>query len=289
MFVTAAPARFVSPTTNASAPQLAPASTPVVPVGGVPTAPISSPSATGVATLGRVSENLGTYYAATQGKKGAELLRALHLIVRTGHIDRGYAQARDEMFGIVSDTDGDNMIEDIFTGRPRGPITDRKDAFGHGFNTEHTWPQSKGATGIAQSDLHHLQAADISTNEKRGSKPYGEVVTPEWTTGEGANQAKLGVDSLGTTVFEPWDATKGDIARGLLYFYTRYNDSRPNDFTTINLRHELPTLLKWHQQDPVDDKERARNDAVQSAQGNRNPFIDHPEFVEMVNFPSLVK
>lgn len=234
------------------------------------------------------SADLDRYYAPAQGKQGAELLRALHLIVRTGHVDRGYAQARDELFEDVADLDGDDRVEDMFTGDVRGPITGRKDAFDRGFNTEHTWPQSKGATGIAQSDLHHLHPADIRTNERRGSNPYGEVVRTEWSVGEeGPRQAKLGVDALGETVFEPRADIKGDIARGLLYFYTRYAQSRPSDFTLENFRHELPTLLRWHAADPVTDAERQRNDAVQQVQGNRNPFVDRPEFVEQVAFAKL--
>lgn len=233
------------------------------------------------------AEDLSQYYAPAQGKQGAELLRALHLIVRTGHVDRGYAQARDELFGDVADLDGDNQIEDLFTGELRGPITDRKNGFDKGFNTEHTWPQSKGATGIAQSDLHHLHPSNITTNERRGSLPYGEVVTSDWSTGEGVTQAKRGVDELGKTVFEPREDIKGDIARGLLYFYTRYAQSRTNDFTLVNFKHELPTLLDWHKADPVTEIERARNDAVQKVQGNRNPFVDRPEFVDQVRFQTL--
>ena len=231
--------------------------------------------------------DLDKYYAAAQGKEGAELLRALHLIVRTGHVDRGYSQARDELFGDVADLDGDNQVEDIFTGELRGPITDRKNAFDKGFNTEHTWPQSKGATGVAQSDLHHLHPADSRTNEKRGSHPYGDVVTTEWAIGEGVRQAKLGIDALGETSFEPRADIKGDIARGLLYFYTRYAQSQPADFTLVNFRHELPTLLRWNKADPVTDAERARNDAVQAVQGNRNPFVDRPEFIDQVKFAAL--
>lgn len=263
----------------------------------VPAAPPAAPTVVAASRPDQVSPtvakeqsdatDLDRYYARAQGKEGAELLRALHLIVRTGHVDRGYAQARDELFDDIADLDGDNHIEDMFTGERYGPITGRKQAFDHGLNTEHTWPQSKGATGMAQSDLHHLHPADIRTNERRGSMPYGDVVKSEWSVGEGARQAKLGVDALGERVFEPRADIKGDVARGLLYFYTRYAQSRPSDFTLENFRHELPTLLRWHQADPVTDAERARNDAVQQVQGNRNPFVDRPDFVDRVRFSRL--
>jgi len=246
----------------------------------------------GVAELGSARErnspsDLTKLYAPTQGKQGAALLHELHLIARRGHVDRGYAQARDELFSDVADTDGDDRIEDLFTGESRGPINGRKNAFDQGFNTEHTWPQSKGARGVAQSDLHHLHPGDIRTNERRGSHPYGDVAQVEWSTGEGAAQAKLGADALGKTVFEPHDPVKGDIARGLLYFYTRYYESRPADFTTENFRHEVETLLRWNAADPVDDRERARNDAIHKVQGNRNPYVDDPSFVDRVGFGKL--
>lgn len=231
--------------------------------------------------------DLDKYYAAAQGKEGAALLRELHLIVRTGHVDRGYAQARNELFGEIDDLDGDDRVPDLFTGELRGPITDKNNAYQKGFNTEHTWPQSKGATGIAQSDLHHLRAADVKTNEMRGHHPYGDVVKAVWTVGSGVDQAKLGVDSLGETVFEPHAASKGDIARGLLYFYTRYSMSRTQDFTLENFKHELPTLLKWNAEDPVTPDEVLRNDAVQRVQGNRNPFVDHPEFIQEIGFDKI--
>lgn len=246
-----------------------------------------APAAPRAAAFEPERDDLDRYYAPAQGRQGAELLRALHLIVRTGHVDKGYAQARDELFGEIADLDGDDRIEDVFTGEVRGPITDRKNAFDQGFNTEHTWPQSKGATGIAQSDLHHLHPADQRTNERRGSHPYGEVVRAEWSTGEGPAQASLGVDALGERVFEPRVDVKGDIARGLLYFFTRYSQSRTSDFTLANFRHELPTLLRWHHGDPVSDAERRRNDAVHRVQGNRNPFVDRPEFVDAVRFTRL--
>jgi deoxyribonuclease-1 len=203
-----------------------------------------------------------------------------------GDLDR-YYESGDEMFSVVDDPDGDDRLEEFFTGDEVGPISGRKDAFDRGINTEHTWPQSKGATGIAQSDLHHLRPSDIRTNEKRGSHPYGDVIRTEWSVGEGARQAKLGVDALGETVFEPRQDIKGDLARGLLYFYTRYAQSRPGDFTLENFRHELPTLVRWHNADPVTDAERARNSAVQRVQGNRNPFVDRPDFVEQLKFATL--
>lgn len=227
------------------------------------------------------------YYGPADGKTGAALLRSLHEIVRNGHTDRGYAQARDGLFANVADADRDDMIPDLYTGELRGPITNRGDAFTLGFNTEHTWPQSMGATGIAKSDLHQLMPADVVTNQNRGHMPYGEVEQVEWSVGEGVNQSKLGENALGRTVFEPRDPVKGDIARALLYFYTRYDHSRPGKYSLENFKQEVANLVRWHDADPVDAAERSRNDDVFAIQGNRNPYIDHPELVAKVGFDQL--
>lgn len=229
------------------------------------------------------------YYAAAQGKQGADLLDALGQITQRGHRDVGYAQARDGMFGIVHDLDGDNRVPELYTGLERGNIDGRKSAYQRGMNAEHTWPQSLGAEGIAKSDLHQLMPADINYNGRRGNFAYGIVANQEWSTPRGADAddvSRFGTDDTGRQVFEPRAEVRGDIARGLLYFYTRYNENRQGSFSLNNFKSELPHLLDWHKSDPVNDAERARNDAVQDVQGNRNPFIDHPEFIDQIgDFP----
>lgn len=221
------------------------------------------------------------YYAPAQGKQGADLLHALHLIIRTGHTDSGYNQARDGMFSVMFDDANNNHVVDVYTGRVESNVSDRKTAFTHGLNTEHTWPQSLGARGIAQSDLHQLLPADIKVNQIRGNMPYGMVKDVEWSTEPGStNESVLGTDASGTRVFQPRPSVRGDIARGLMYFYTRYNESRPADYSLDNFRHELPVLMQWAKEDPVDDAERRHNDIAFQLQHNRNPFVDHPEWIE---------
>jgi len=42
-------------------------------------------------------------------------------------------------------------------------------------------------------------------------------------------------------------------------------------------------LLTWNRQDPVSNWERRRNDIIYyNYQHNRNPFIDHPEYAELI-------
>ena len=215
------------------------------------------------------------YYRDAAGLQGQALVRALGDIV-TKHKDLGYNAARDAMFSKVDDLDNNNVLECDYTDRRLENVTNRSTAYrgGKGFNAEHTWPQSKGAVGAAKADLHHLFPTDCDANSKRGSFPFGEVATVQWEEGG----SKLGLDAQGRRVFEPRDEQKGNTARALFYFYTVYGQRASLE----NFRIEEKTLLAWHKADPVNELERDRNDAVYSYQGNRNPFVDHPEFVDAI-------
>jgi endonuclease I len=217
------------------------------------------------------------YYAAAEGASGTALIAALAQIV-TKHKDLGYTGAREVMFKDVDDLDNDNDVTCIYIGRELANVTGTGAAYngGAGLNAEHTWPQSKGAVGPAKADLHHLFPADCKANSTRGSFPFGVVKNADWSEGG----SKRGTGIGGATVFEPRDQQKGDTARALLYFYTVYGHVGSTD--TSNFKLEEATLHAWNQADPVDATERQRNDAIYAAQGNRNPFVDHPEWVDKV-------
>lgn len=234
---------------------------------------VKRPAAQRVATQG-VPAN---YYAPAAGKQGRELLMTLNQVVAK-HKDLGYDMARDVMFGAVDDLDNDNVVECIYIGRTLDNVTNRSTAFrgGSGMNAEHTWPQSKGAEGPAKADLHHLFPSDCHANSTRGSYPFGEVARTNWNDGG----SQLGTDAQGHTVFEPRAEQRGNTARAILYFYTVYGVTGAPSLE--NFKIEEPVLKKWHAEDPVTDQERARNDAIQAVQGNRNPYVDHPEFVAQV-------
>lgn len=168
------------------------------------------------------------------------------------------------------------------------------------YNREHSLPKSyfggQDAVPMA-NDAHFIIPSDYLVNMKRSNYPYGEVGNIFWTS---LNGTKLGISKFpdySGTVFEPIDEFKGDLARMHLYFITRYEDKlasfgqyqnqypqSPIDGTTnrgykqwyINL------LLKWAIQDPVSQREIDRNDAIYARQKNRNPFIDHPEWINMI-------
>jgi len=124
----------------------------------------------------------------------------------------------------------------------------------------------------------------------RSNYPHGNVATATWTSKNGGKLGSSAVAGYTGTVFEPIDEFKGDIARMYFYFATRYensiagfpyamfNGTSNQAFTTAFLN----MLYAWHIQDPVSPREIARNNAVYARQNNRNPYIDHPEYVQVV-------
>lgn len=230
-------------------------------------------------------------YGVVDALKGVDLLRGLGKITSKTHTPRRYSEASDELFARVGHVAGDNKVVDIYTGRALGPVTERESAWKHQLSVEHTWPRSLGAKNYAESDLHHLFAADKTANGRRGTFPYGEVKTAVEYTTPAANpgQSRLGKDSAGNLVFEPDAAVKGDIARGLLYFATRYQAGKQKKISGENFQTELPVLLRWHKDDPVSDIERTRNNSVAAFQGNRNPYIDRPDLVDRIGLDGFRK
>ncbi len=185
------------------------------------------------------------------------------------HTSIGYDNARAYMYGTLDNVDG--YLQCVYTGVwvhesdiPGGTI----------MNCEHTWPQSLGATGTAKSDLYHLFPSDSNANSIRGNLPFGIVSgNPNWQQGG----SKRGNDSQGTLVFEPRNEHKGAVSRSMIYFALRYN----NPFSPF-FDYQEETLRYWNNHYQVTTQETSRNDGIASVQNKRNPFIDHPEFVNRI-------
>lgn len=142
-------------------------------------------------------------------------------------------------------------------------------------NTEHSWPQSLFTTkfpkSYQKSDLHALFPVRSRVNSTRGNRSFGKVL--EETTGT-CSQAKFGKNKKNTTVFEPSFVSKGNVARAIFYFSSRYN---------IRVDPIQESILRlWHELDPVDFEEIKRHEAIFEIQNVRNPFIDHPEWVNEI-------
>lgn len=214
-------------------------------------------------------------YLSTQGKSGEPLKTALNAITKVGYTSLGYNVARDRMYGNIDNVGGD--VECVYTGRI-ATFNTRSGATSNNFNCEHTWPQSKFAEANPMvSDINHLFSTDEAANGKRSNFPFGVVVTSSWSVGG----SKFGSGYGGQTVFEPRDVHKGDCARAMLYFITAY----PQNYGSFwaESPYQEAAFRDWNKRFPPTAKSKARNNGVQQYQGNRNPFIDHPEFVDRIN------
>ena len=154
---------------------------------------------------------------------------------------------------------------------------------GDSINREHVIPQSTfNEAAPMKSDIHHVLPSDGYVNNRRSAYPHGIVTgSPTYTSNDGC---KLGSGTGSTTVFEPMDNYKGDIARIYFYFVTCYQDKMSsNSFSAFDKSTHpsiktayLNVYLQWAKDDPVSQKEIDRNNAAYAGQGNRNPFIDCP-------------
>lgn len=203
------------------------------------------------------------------------------------HTAIGYKQARVFLFGDfylvtqnkmygVKDVYCDRVVfSPEFPGAKPGP-NQVPDA--NVMNAEHSWPQSLFTRAFPKedqkSDVHHLFPTDSSLNSKRSSLEFGNVATDSEQL-ECAN-ARLGMPKGGhELVFEPPSRHRGNVARAIFYFSTRYK-------LAIDAAQEA-ALKEWHRADPVDQEERSRNERIFSLQLNRNPFVDFPELVEKIS------
>lgn len=158
-------------------------------------------------------------------------------------------------------------------------------------NREHVWPKDGGkafsATSDAGSDAHHLRPTEQNLNSTRGSRQFGEVPTIASNIVKQAGSTSYeNLCYVADNVFYPGEGYRGATARILMYVETRWGDEFHLNFVlgqgkskTIG---DIETLMKWHYQEPPTAEEMRRNEAVYKIQGNRNPFIDHPEFATKI-------
>jgi endonuclease I len=241
------------------------------------------------------------YYSTATGT-GYTLKTQLYNKIK-GHSDKGYTglwttystSDRDNQY------ENDNSIIDVYSENPSGtdPYTysystnqcGNYSTEGNCYNREHMIPQSVfNSAAPMVSDAHHIPPTDGKVNGMRSNYPHGDVSTTTWTSLNGSKLGSSAVSGYNGTVFEPIDEFKGDIARMYFYFATRYentiasypynmfNGTSNQVFTTSFLN----MLISWHNQDPVSAREIARNNAIYTRQNNRNPYIDHPEYVGMI-------
>lgn len=219
---------------------------------------------------------------------GTPLRSYLKEYEREGHIPLTYRDAKHKLFDevfIEFTDDGTEFLEDVYChfvkSRDRQLNTTKK----HVINVEHTWPQSKFSKKykkeIQKADLFHLFPTDKKVNNERANHPFGEVLSG-WDSFDNCEQSQIGLVNSkdypvrGTQLFfEPPREIRGDIARGLFYFAVMYD-------LKISYSQEF-FLKKWNHDDPVSPEELLRSSKITELQGNRNPFIEHPELADKIS------
>ncbi|HET9383240.1 MAG TPA: endonuclease [Streptomyces sp.] len=224
-----------------------------------------------------------TYYAAAIGKTGSALKTALH-----GIIDDQTKLSYDGVWAALKVTDQDpansNNVKLLYSGISRSKSLNGGDV--GDWNREHVWAKSHGDFGTATgpgTDLHHLRAEDVQVNGIRGNKDFDNG---------GSSFTNSGGSLTDSDSFEPRSAVKGDVARMILYMAVRYEGDdgwanlEPNESVNNGSAPyigRLAVLKQWNVQDPPDATEQRRNQVIYDQfQHNRNPFIDHPEWVESI-------
>ena len=215
----------------------------------------------------------------------------------------GYGPARDVLYGNIDVNSSTQELSCVYSNftilmdystDPDPSIH----AFNLGINTEHAFPQSMGAADEpARSDMFNIFPSRIEVNSSRSNCPYNDIVDPDTESWFYLNQefntiptANINLysekdnDAIYATLqasqqcdFEPREDKKGDIARAIFYFYAIYNSNNQNSY--LSYANDAffdvmkSTLLQWHENDPVDQDEIDRNNAIKLQQGNDNPFI----------------
>ncbi len=268
--------------------------------------------------VNRVGVDNGDYYATADASSTMNLRDSLHAIIRD-HIYFPYTSDFTDTWDVLEMADEDpNNSGNILSIYKNA--TYPKQGGGNAFyNREHSWPKSFGfpddeLNAYPYTDMHHLRLADSVYNSTRNNISFGtcnagcsELVTDvnngvgggsgmypgnsNWHTGSGGNG-----------IFEVWQDRRGDVARSLLYLDVRYEGGNhtitgafePDLILTddigliqttginglVGYMGRLAVLLMWHQQDPVNAQEELRNEILYLWQGNRNPFVDHPEWAD---------
>ncbi|CUA83202.1 endonuclease [Pseudidiomarina woesei] len=258
------------------------------------------------------------YYNNVDATNAQTLQQSLHEII-DDHQRFPYTSSSTDTWDILEaadqDPDNPNNVIDIYKNASYGKVGGGNTLY----NREHSWPKSygfpnDGSSNYAYTDAHHLFISDSSYNSSRSNKPYANCTSActekptEFNNGRGgsSSQSNWTDGSFDTGSWETWSGRRGDVARALMYMAVRYEGgthgvtghsepdliltddrnliAQSNQGANISVAYMglKSVLLQWHQEDPVDDMERRRNDVVYSYQGNRNPFIDNPEYVACV-------
>lgn len=248
-----------------------------------------------------------SYYADITATSGDSLLGQVHDLITSTHTR--YTTYDDcKNVSIITRTDKGTAADTVMEFYTQEDIASSWGSGANGtWNREHVWCKSLSNNLWGQagggSDLHHIRPSEVQLNAARGNYRFGTAeggTAAYYKSAVGQNKYIGGY--IKGNAFEPLDKVKGDIARIVMYVYTHYNtfgnvhgstngNGQNYYFGTLKFTNVISAktesdaialLLKWNKADPVDSVEITRNEVVYGIQGNRNPFIDHPEYAEAI-------
>ncbi|WP_329317624.1 endonuclease I family protein [Streptomyces sp. NBC_01262] len=244
---------------------------------------LALPAATATPASATTTAYDATYYKNAVGKTGTTLKSSLHTII-SSQTKLSYSALWAALKVTDQDPSNSSNVILLYSGISRSKTLNGGDS--GDWNREHVWAISHGdlttSTGPG-TDLHHIRPEDVAVNGKRGNLDFDNG---------GSSFTNSGGSLADSDSFEPRDAVKGDVARMILYMAVRYEgddgfaDLEPDDKVANGSTPyigKLSVLKQWNDEDPPDSFEENRNNVIYSTyQHNRNPFIDHPEWVEAI-------
>lgn len=208
---------------------------------------------------------LEDYYDEVAFTRDPELLYdVLSSFTTVEHTNRlEYYQRHEYLYDADEDPSNPDNVILMYSGdsRPEDEYQQGDLSTGETFNTEHIYPQSRLASDESKNDMHHMRVADVDINSERLNYPFTD----------GSGDYKL----IDGDKWFPGDDWRGDVARMVMYVNLRYGE----DFATVG---SLELFLEWNIEDPVSAFEIQRNNVIEAAQGNRNPFIDNPYLATLI-------
>lgn len=208
---------------------------------------------------------LEDYYEEVAFTRDPELLYdVLSSFTTVEHTNRlEYYQRHEYLYDADEDPSNPDNVILMYSGdsRPEDEYQQGDLSTGETFNTEHIYPQSRLASDESKNDMHHMRVADVDINSERLNYPFTD----------GSGDYKL----IDGDKWFPGDDWRGDVARMVMYVNLRYGE----DFATVG---SLELFLEWNIEDPVSAFEIQRNNVIEAAQGNRNPFIDNPYLATLI-------
>ncbi|KAJ1400663.1 Endonuclease I [Sesbania bispinosa] len=241
-------------------------------------------------------EDITNYYSPLKHLrlKGEALNRKLNSIIGPHH-SLSYQEVWDALKVLdAADIDKPEVSSGIVEIYSLRVVPKRLSGKPSGWNREHLWPRSYGLrNGPSLNDLHNIRPADVNVNSSRGNKYYGECMTGSTKCLRPANKEAALDTETDKERWAPPTQVRGDIARALMYMAVCYGFQQPGGSPGLRLSDTpnvenremglLSTLLKWNEVDPPSREEKLRNERIcKFYQHNRNPFVDHPEYANLI-------